>query len=157
MKWHVFSLNRVMRVRATQESIARQGLSAAVGHAMRAEEEYDVANRRYQASLATQASLRGSGMTMMVLRDLDAIRARAVVDADRCREDSHLAVADAQAQWADAKQKLAALERLDEREREVHQRALLAEQDAEADDIVSTRKRALRSDPLVMPGDGGPR
>jgi flagellar export protein FliJ len=146
VKRHVFSLHRVLGVRTTQESMARQRLAAALVHARRVEEEYDDANRRYQANLAAQASLRGSGMNLVALRDLDAMRARRVVDAERVRTASYTAVDDARAGWADAKKKLGALERLDERERELHAHELLAEQDAEVDDIVTTRHRSVADD-----------
>jgi flagellar export protein FliJ len=155
MKRHVFSLNRVMRVRATQEAVAKEGLRSAVRHAMAAEEDYDTANRRYQAGLATQAALRGSVMNLMALRDLDTVRARAVVDADQHRDDMKAKVEAEQALWTAAKQKVAALERLDERQREEHARAVLKEQDAEADDVVTTRPRTLRND--LSSANGGTR
>jgi flagellar export protein FliJ len=153
VKWHVFSLNRVMRVRATQESLARQGLSAAVEHARRADQEYDGTYRRYQANLATQAGLRGSAMNLLAFRDLDTLRACAVVEADQHRDESRVAVGEAQELWLEAKRKLAALERLDEKERAVHQREFLAEQDAEADDMVTTRSNRRSGATLSGPSE----
>jgi flagellar export protein FliJ len=157
MKRHVFSLNRVLRVRTTQEAIAKEGLRSAVRHAMAAEEDYDTANRRYQAGLAAQASVRGSVMGLMALRDLDTMRGRAVVEADQHREEARVKVEAEQELWMAARQKVAALERLDERQREEHARAVLKEQDAEADDVVTTRPRVLRDDLSSAAGLGGVR
>jgi flagellar export protein FliJ len=155
MKWHVFSLDRVMRVRATQESVARQGFGAAVEHARRADQDSDSTYRRYQANLAAQAGLRGYGMNLLAFRDLDTLRACAVIEADRRRDDSHTKVGAAQDLWLEAKRKLAALERLDEKERVVHQHALLAEQEAEADDVVTTQSNRRSSRTLMAPREEG--
>lgn len=144
MKRYAFSLDRVLKVRSAQESVKRQALRAAASRASQAEADREYAERSYQASIASEAATRGSVLAMMAMRDLDSIRARAIIDAEGRRDEANLSLEAARTDWVGAKQRVSALEQLDERQRAEHDREVLAEQDAEADDIVTGR--AGRSD-----------
>ena len=137
MKRYVFSLHRVLRVRTTQESVARQALRTAAEHAAHADEDYDLKLRNYEANVASAASLRGSVLNMLAMRGVATMRAQAVLDAERERAEAQLQRDEAHETWVQAKQKLGALESLDERQRAQHRAEEAAAEQAEADDITS--------------------
>jgi flagellar export protein FliJ len=139
MKRYIFSLHRVLRVRATQETVARQALRSAAEHAAQADDDYDYKLRNYEANLASAASLRGTVLNMLAMRDVAAMRAQAVVEADRQRDEARAEFEAAQGAWAQSKQKLGALENLDERQRREHRARQDAQEQAETDDIVTGR------------------
>lgn len=141
MKRYVFSLNRVLRVRATQETVARQALRSAADHAAYAAEDYDMKTRNYEANVASAASMRGTVLSMLAMRDISSIKARAVVEADTERDSAQTDLDSASALWARAKQKLGALENLDERQRAEYRSQREREEQAEADDLVNGRTR----------------
>lgn len=156
MKRYSFSLTRVLRVRSTQEELATQALRAAAERAARADDDYDLALRNYEAQVASEASLRGMALGVLACRDLDTLRARAVVDTELKRERAHDSAETAHAAWADARRRVSALERLDERQRAEYLREVVAAEDAEADDITTSRRRAAaRRRPIASPADGG--
>jgi flagellar export protein FliJ len=146
VKRYVFSLHRVLRVRATQESVARQALRTAAEHAAHADEDYDLKTRSYEANVASAASLRGTVLNMLALRDVASLRARAVVDAEQARSEAHSELDAAHGTWAITKQKLGAVEHLDERQREQHRAQVEAQEQAEADDMVNGRRRRVPPD-----------
>lgn len=141
MKRYVFSLNRVLRVRATQETVARQALRSAADHAAYAAEDYDMKTRNYEANVASAASMRGTVLSMLAMRDIATIKARAVVESDAERDSAQTVLDSASELWARAKQKLGALESLDERQRADHRIQREREEQAEADDLVNGRSR----------------
>lgn len=145
MKRYVFSLNRVLRVRETQESIARQALRAAAEHAAQADDDYDMKSRSYEANVASAASLRGTVLNMLAMRDVITRRAQAVVDAKRESELAHAEAEAAHEAWAEAKRKLGVLEHLDDRQRAEHQARELAKEQAEVDDLAGSRAQRARS------------
>lgn len=140
MKRYVFSLHRVLRVRATQETVARQVLRTAAEHAAHADEDYDLKLRNYEANVASAASLRGTVLNMLAMRDVATLRAQAVVEADQQRAEAHAERDAAHDGWVQAKQKVEALESLDERQRAQHRAEQDAAEQAEADDIVNGRR-----------------
>jgi flagellar export protein FliJ len=148
MKRYVFSLHRVLRVRETQESVARQVLRAAAEHAAQADDDYDMKARNYEANVASAASLRGSVLNMLAFRDAAARRAQAVLDAEETRESAQTGLRQANESWADAKRKLSALEHLDERQRAEYRLRELSEEQAQADE--GTRRRR----PVAPPENG---
>jgi flagellar export protein FliJ len=159
VKRYAFSLDRVLKVRSAQESVKRQALRAAASRANQAEADHEYAERSYQASLASEAATRGSVLAMLAMRDLDTMRARAVIDAEGHRDDANLSLEEARGEWVSAKQRVSALEQLNERQRADYDRESLAEQDAEADDIVTGRAgRADNRRPgqlrVMQPRDG---
>jgi len=153
MKRYVFSLNRVLRVRATQESVARQALRSAAEHAAHADDDFDMKARNYEANVASAASLRGTVLNMLAMRDLSAMRAKEVVDAAREKDAAHEQLDAASAAWAQTKQKLGALENLDERQHTGYLVAQAAAEQAEADDLVTGRAR--RGQPTILGGSRG--
>lgn len=158
MKRYAFSLARVLHVRATQEDLARQSLRAAAERAHEADDDAYVANRNYMAKLASEASMRGATLSLLALRDLDTLRARAVLEAEDRRAQAIADMEAAKVTWASAKARVNALEHLDERQREAHQLATIAAEDAEVDDMMSTRRNrgAGSTDAPGSPTWGGP-
>lgn len=146
MKRYVFSLQRVLRVRATQETVARQALRSAADHAAYAADDYDMKTRNYEANVASAASLRGTVLNMLALRDVAALRARAVLDAANECEAAEGELDSATQAWAGAKQKLGALENLDERQRTEYRATVEAAEQREADDLVNGRAARRQSD-----------
>lgn len=157
MKRYIFSLHRVLRVRETQESVARQALRAAAEHAAQADDDYDMKSRSYEANVASAASLRGTVLNMLAMRDVATLRARAVIEAKNEAERTQAELRAAHEQWAETKQKLGVLEHLDERQRADHQARQLAEEQAQTDDLASTRMQ--RAQPVAKSGKrkGAPR
>jgi flagellar export protein FliJ len=146
MKRYVFSLHRVLRVRATQETVARQALRTAAEHAAHADDDYDLKMRNYEANVASAASLRGTVLNLLAVRNVASLRAEAVVEADAARSEARARLELAENEWAQSKQKLGALENLDEHQRAEHRHLQEAEEQAEADDMVNGRRlRAARS------------
>ena len=150
MKRYSFSLARVLRVRSTQEELARQALRAAAERAARADDDYDQAVRNYEAHVASEASMRGMALGVLACRDLDTLRARAVLDGEARREQARDSAEAARAGWTAARQRVTALQRLDERQRAEHLAQVIAEEDAEVDDLTTSRRPAT-------PSPGGPR
>jgi flagellar export protein FliJ len=148
MKRYVFSLHRVLRVRATQETVARQTLRTAAEHAAHADDDYDLRMRNYEANVASAASLRGTVLNMLAMRGVATMRAQAVVESERQREEAHDQLAAAHETWVQAKQKLGGLENLDERQRAQHRAEQEAAEQTEADDIVTGRRLRRRVDSM---------
>lgn len=146
MKRYIFSLQRVLRVRETQESVARQALRAAAEHAAQADDDYDMKSRSYEANVASAASLRGTVLNVLALREAATRRAQAIIEAQRESEQAHAELDAAHDAWAQTKQKLGVVEHLDERQRAEYQTRQLAEEQAETDDLASSRMR--RADPI---------
>jgi len=151
MKRYVFSLQRVLRVRATQETVARQALRSAAEHAAYAADDYDMKTRNYEANVASAASLRGTVLNVLAMRDIAALRARAVLDAANECAAAQGELDSASEAWARAKQKLGALENLDERQRAEHRVEQDAAEQREADDLVNGRAR--RAPSSARPGE----
>jgi flagellar export protein FliJ len=154
MKRYVFSLHRVLRVRNTQETVARQALRSAAEHAAFAADDYDMKTRNYEANVASAASMRGTVLSMLAMRDVSVMRAKAVVAAEQENDAARSKLDAASQTWAQAKQKLAALENLDERQQVEHRALIEAAAQAETDDLVTGR--ALRT-PRAPSGGEVPR
>lgn len=153
MKRYVFSLHRVLRVRATQETVARQALRSAAEHAAHADDDYDQKARNYEATVASAAARRGTVLSMLAMRDIAALRAKAVVIAEEASTEAHGDLDRASQAWAQAKQKLGALENLDERQRIEHRARREAQEQAESDDLVAGRTRRV-GEPIAGIGHG---
>jgi flagellar export protein FliJ len=147
VKRYVFSLQRVLRVRTTQETVARQALRTAAEHAAHADEDYDLKLRNYEANVASAASLRGTVLNMLALRGAASMRAREVIDAEQRRDDAHQQLATAHDDWVGAKQKVGALESLDDKQRTQHRAAQEAAEQAEIDDMVNARRARRATEP----------
>lgn len=155
MKRYAFSLDRVLKVRSAQENLQGQALRAAASRASQADADYDYVERCYQASIAAEAATRGSVLAMLAMRDLDTMRAKAVIEAEGHREEAHVALDDARETWVQAKRAVSALEELNTRQRADYDHEAIAEQDAEADDIVSGRRNRPGQLRVLSPRDGG--
>lgn len=139
MKRYVFSLHRVLRVRAAQETLARQVLHTSAEHAAAAEDDCDVKYRNYQAAVAGAATFRGTALNLLALQQAASRRAREVVDAENSSEAARAELAEAHDVWSAAKQRVQALEQFDERERRRHLVSVQAAEQAAIDDLVNGR------------------
>lgn len=147
MKRYIFPLARVLRLRAAQETAARDELRRAAARARQAEERCEEEFRRYDAQIASGAALRGSLFNLLAFRDEAARRARAVLDAEAARAAEEQTRDEARAQWAEAKRRRSALERLDERRRAEHRYAADREEQSEIDDATAQRHHVKRKQP----------
>lgn len=139
MKRYVFSLHRVLRVRAAQETVARQTLRAAAEHAAAAEDDYDAKYRNYQATVASAATFRGTALNLLAVQQAASRRAREVVDAEDARAAAHGQLAATRDAWSAARQRVQSLEHLDERDRVRHRAAAQRAEQAAADDLAGGR------------------
>ena len=139
MRRYTFSLHRVLRVRAGQETLARQALRAAAEDAAAAEDEYDAKLLRYQAGVAGAASFRGTALNLLAVQQAASRRAREVSIAENASEAAQGRLDDARAAWSAAKQRLQSMEHLDERERARYQVQAQASEQAAMDDLVTGR------------------
>jgi flagellar FliJ protein len=137
MKRYQFRLDAVLRARRAQEDVARQELVRA-NLALRRARERTAAERQRLANLGVP-----TGVVDLVQdrqertwRSLAAATAHA---ARRSEEDLAVAAAVRQAVWREAAQRVAALERLDERRRAEHAGAVARAEAAEVDDLVTSR------------------
>jgi flagellar export protein FliJ len=83
---------------------------------------------------------------MLEMLSVATLRAEAVVEAEKQRDTANDQLESAHETWVQAKQKLGALENLDERQRVQHRVEQQAAEQAEADDIVNGRRLRRRID-----------
>lgn len=137
MRRYQFRFEHVARVRRIQEDQARAELLAARQRLLAAEAELAARSDDYRARLSTDAA--GSSAAFRSHRHQDDLLA-ASVTAARCAEaNARLALGHRIDLWTDAARKVAAMERLDERERERHSAEAAREEQAELDDLVAPR------------------
>lgn len=144
MKKYTFSLERVLRVRRTQQDIAGLELRASAARARREQDMAQLKRERYDAAVAATIGMQGMASAALGVRQLAALHASSVLGAqlrvaaaEQTREENRLA-------WIAAKQRVAALEGIDARQRAEHARATIAHEDAVADDVVTSRHRRPR-------------
>lgn len=137
MKRYRFRLDPALRVRRTQEDLARAALLAATTAAVLQEREVERQTAAYTAALTAhgirpcadflfeQAHRAALGASVLRQRELLAA-ARADVDAAR-------------AAWSDAAARVGALERLDERARAEHRLQSDREDQLTSDELVTAR------------------
>lgn len=137
MKRYQFRFEHVARVRKIQEDQARAELLAARHRLLVAEAELAARSDDYRARLSTETP--GSAAVFRSQRHQDDLLATAVTAA-RCAEaNARLAVSQRIDIWTEAARKVAAMERLDERDRERHAADAAREEQAELDDLVAPR------------------
>jgi flagellar export protein FliJ len=141
MKKYSFSLDRVLRVRRTQEDVARARLQAAASHARRAEEDVELARQRYDTATSGAAGMRGLALSALAVREQDMRRAIDVREAEVRLRQAENDRTDATDGWIAAKQGVSVLENLDARQRAAHEQEVVAEADAATDDLVTGRFR----------------
>lgn len=137
MKRYRFRLESVLRARRAQEDVARQSLVQANRQVRSAQEDLHAQQQRYGAmqqpgGLLTAAEAVGDHVRRQLM-------AQVVGEASQRFEDLVVAAAVHQAAWREAAQRVATLERLDERRRAEH--ALQADRAdlTEVDDLVTSR------------------
>ncbi len=144
MKKYTFSLDRVLRVRRTQQDIAGLQLRASAARARRAEDEALAMRKRYEAAMAATTGMQGTASAALGVRQLAALHASSVLGARAAADTAERALDEQRAAWIDAKQKVNALEGIDTRQRAEHARATIAADDSAADDLVTSRYRRPR-------------
>lgn len=137
MKRYTFRLEAVLRARRAQEDVARQELARANHRLREAVAAADAERARYAAMG------KPTGVVDMVQDAQDRVwreLAAGTLHAVQChREDLAVAAAVHQAAWREAAQRVAALERLDERRRAEHELAVSRAEAAAVDDLVTSR------------------
>ena len=137
MKKFRFRLESVLRVRRIQEDQARAGLLNANAAAREAAHVVDARVARYH-ELARPAGLQAEPEFEKTLFTLDA--AAGAVDVAREQQLHALAtVAERRADWSDASMRVAALERLEDRQRAEHRVEVQRDADRTTDDLVVSR------------------
>jgi flagellar biosynthesis chaperone FliJ len=137
VKRYRFRLDAVLRARRAQEDAARQELARA-NHALRQ------AQALAAAELARLRALPVPTGVVDLVRDAEdrvwrTLAADSAHFAGRQAEELAVAAAVSQAAWREAAQRVAALERLDERRRAEHAALVAHAEAAEVDDIVTAR------------------
>lgn len=137
MKRYTFRLEVVLRARRAQEDLARQALAQANRRLRQALEEAEAEQARYDA-MGT-----ASGVVDLVEDRRDRVwrdlAAGTLLEARRSQEEMSVAAAVQAAAWREAAQRVAALERLDERRRAEHAVAVARAEAAVVDDLVTAR------------------
>jgi len=137
MKRYRFPLEAVLRARRAQEDVARQNLVGANHRVRQAQENLS----RQQARYLAVADPVGVVDAVTAVQDHAGrqVLAGVVDEAKRGYEDRSVEAAVLQAAWREAAQRVAALERLDERRRADHSLLALRAELVEVDDLVTSR------------------
>jgi flagellar protein FliJ len=137
VKRYRFRLESVLRARRAQEELARQELARANLRLRAAAERRHAEEERYRQLAARPAR---SDRTGFLEDRAGADLAAATLNrAQRSAEDMAVAAAVRHAAWRETAQRVAALERLDERRREEHGREVQRAEVNEIDDMTSAR------------------
>lgn len=141
MRRYGFRLEVVLRARRAQEELARQELARANRRVREAQDRAAAEDQRYRSLGAP------TGIVEMVEdrreRVWRELAAGTADEARRASEDEAVAAAVQQAVWREAAQRVAALERLDQRRRQEHALELARAEAAEVDDLVTSRFEAV--------------
>lgn len=142
MKRYAFRLEVVLRARRAQEELARQHVAQA-NHRLRGALEHVAAEQARYEAMGTP-----TGVVELVQDRQDRVwrelTAASVHEAQRSRDDLAVAAAVRQAAWREAAQRVAALERLDQRRRAEHAVEVGRAEAAEVDDLVTSRFEGTR-------------
>ena len=137
MKKYKFRLETVLKVRTTQEELARAALAQANMRVSNADAILAAKASRY-SSMAMASGMRSTG-AFLGERFLHEQAARGVKQAEALREEALLEAAEKRRSWSQAAQEVSVLERLDERRRAEHEAESARQADIEIDDIVVGR------------------
>jgi len=132
-----FRLESVLRVRRAQEELARQELARVNRRLREATGRRDTEEERYR-DVASVTSARDH-LALAAERARGERAAHALDLARRAADDTAVAAAVRHAAWRETAQRVAALERLDNRRREEHSREAQQAEVAETDDFVAAR------------------
>jgi flagellar export protein FliJ len=137
MRKFKFRLQSVLRVRRIQEDMARSELLYANAAARQTERVVDARVVRYR-DMDRPAGLQQEPEFALTWFTLDA--AAGAVDVARVLQVEALAtVAERRAEWSEASMRVAALERLEERQRALHTIEIKRDEDRVTDDLVVSR------------------
>ena len=139
MKKYKFRLDTVLRVRRTEEDLAKAELARANARVAEAVAMVDARLTHYSSLPIAGSGATGSTAVFMASRFRQDTAARAVVAAKVARMS---ALQDAEAYrlaWSKKATEVQVLERLDERRRTEHEWEAARQADIEVDDIVVTR------------------
>jgi flagellar FliJ protein len=137
MKKFKFRLQSVLRVRRLQEDIARARLLNANAAARESERVVDARVARYTTMDRPNGVQHEPDFALALFR-LDKA-ASAVDDANELRTQARATVAERHMEWSGASMRVAALERLEERQRAEHKVEAQHDEDRLTDDLVSSR------------------
>ena len=144
MKRYRCRLEPVLRVRRIEEDLAVAALAASQREAAAA--EVRLANRLD----AYRRRPRPAGVQSLALfaadRALAETAAAGVMAAGAARRSALERVDEHRVAWSQAAARVSALERLDDRKREDHGREMQREADLEVDDLVTSRRRAQKTE-----------
>jgi flagellar export protein FliJ len=139
LKKFQFRLQSVLRVRRIQEDLARARLLTANAAAHEAERAVDARLARYY-DLERPAGLQVEPLFTRAWSHLD-LAADAVDVAREQRIEALATVAERRAEWSEASMRVAALERLEDRQRAEHAVEVQRDEDRLVDDLVVSRHR----------------
>ena len=137
MKKYKFRLDTVLRVRRTEEDLAKAELARANARVAEAVALVDARLTHYAALPVAVGG--GSTATFMSSRFRQDAAARAVVAAKAARVAALQDAEAYRAAWSHKAQQVSVLERLDDRRRTEHALEAARQADLEVDDIVVTR------------------
>jgi len=144
MRKYRFQLEPVLRVRTTQEDLARAALAQA-NHRVASADAVLAARLSHYSSMAMASGMR-SQSDFMRSRFSHEMAARSVRDAEAARRQAAEEAAARREAWTQAAKEVSVLERLDERRRAEHALEAARQADAEVDDIVVGRFARTQAD-----------
>jgi flagellar protein FliJ len=149
VKRYRFRLESVLRARRAQEELARQELARANLRLRAAVARRDDEEARYRALVERPA--RGDRTDFLEDRAQAELAAATLNGARRTAEDVAVAAAVRHAAWRETAQRVAALERLDERRRDEHALEASRAEVNELDDMTSARWARDGGDESIRP------
>jgi flagellar export protein FliJ len=139
MRRYEFGLEQVLRVRRTQEDVARAVILSANHTVVLRDRQLDVARAHHAARSASNSLSALATPAFLGRRFLEETSASGVAQAGHARDSAVVEAANARASWADAARRVSVLERLDDRRRTEHIREAARQDALEIDDIVVGR------------------
>ena len=148
MKKYKFRLETVLKVRTTQEDLARAALAHANQRVTNAEAMLASRASRY-SSMAMGHGMRSTN-SFLSERFVHEMAARSVKQAEALREDARREAAEKRDAWSKAAQEVSVLERLDERRRTEHETEMARQAELEVDDIVVGRYARMKDENVTL-------
>ena len=142
MKRYRFRLEAVLRVRRTEQDVARGLVLAATATAAAEARALDERDRAYAAAASAHGSR--SAADFLYEQAHRSALANAVLDQRRRLAQAEQSVETARVAWTAAAARVGALERLDERSRVEHAARGLREDELTVDDLVVSRRGGER-------------
>lgn len=153
MKRYQFRLESVLRVRRAQEELARQELARANIRLREATARRHAQEDHYRTVVSDTAA--ADPRQLLAERVRGDLAAQALNGARRAATETEVAAAVRHAAWRETAQRVAALERLDDRRRDEHARTSQQAEIAETDDFVAARWQRSDVSLVVVSLSGG--